>query len=416
MFSDHKDLFKNTNFLYIWASQILSQLTINIMNFLLLTTLFARTQSAIATSFLWISYSLPPILIGPVASASVDMVDRRKMLMISNLLQALTIFSFAFFSETKFFLMYGVVFIYSFLNQFYIPAESASIPTLVSQRNLPLANSLFFMTQQASIILGFGTAGLLVKYLGLQNAVLICAVFIFMAFISVSFLPELKVKDSIPKNFEDAFAKFFQRIIEGYKFIKGHREIIVPFSILIGVQIGLAIAVVNLPIIARDVFKISLDLSGVAIAVPAGVGAISGAFIISKLLKRGMRKRKIIEFSLLSMAISVLIMAFFVPNLGDFTRILLGVIFAMVVGYSFIGITIPSQTFLQEKTPGGLRGRVFGNFWFLVTIATIIPVLLSGTIIEIFGTRTLFMILGVAAFMIFFVSKKYGHGILMKKV
>ena len=407
MLREYEQLVKNSNFVYVWISQIFSQLTINIMNFLLLIGLFAKTQSAIATSFLWVSYSLPAVLVGPVAAASVDMVDRRKILMISNLLQALTILSFAFLHETRFFLIYGVVFIYSFLNQFYIPAESASIPSLVAEKDLPLANGLFFVTQQVSMVLGFGAAGLLATYIGFRNSVLACAAFLFIAFISVSFLPELRVKDSIPKNFEEAFAKFFQRIIEGYKFIKGHREIIVTFSVLIGVQIGLAIAVVNLPIVARDVFKIPLNLSGVTIAVPAGVGAIVGAFIISKLLKGGMRKRKIIEFSLLAMAISVLVMAFFVPNLGNILRILSGIIFAMLVGFSFIGITIPSQTFLQEKTPGGLRGRVFGNYWFLVTIGTIVPVLLSGTIIEIFGARFLFALLGLLVFMAFFISKKY---------
>jgi len=124
MLREYKLLVKNSNFVYVWISQIFSQLTINIMNFLLLIGLFAKTQSAIATSFLWVSYSLPAILVGPVAAASADMIDRRKILMISNLLQALTILSFAFLHETRFFLIYGVVFIYSFLNQFYVPGGS----------------------------------------------------------------------------------------------------------------------------------------------------------------------------------------------------------------------------------------------------------------------------------------------------
>jgi len=407
MLREYKLLVKNSNFVYVWISQIFSQLTINIMNFLLLIGLFAKTQSAIATSFLWVSYSLPAILVGPVAAASADMIDRRKILMISNLLQALTILSFAFLHETRFFLIYGVVFIYSFLNQFYVPAESASIPSLVAQKDLPLANGLFFVTQQVSVVLGFGSAGLLVTYLGFRNSVLMCAVFLFIAFISVSFLPELRVKDSIPKNFEDAFIKFFQRIIEGYRFIKSHREIILPFSILIGIQIGLAIATVNLPIVARDILNIALNFSGIAIAVPAGLGAISAALIIPKLLKAKIRKRKLIEISFIIMAFSTLALAIFTPNLGQFAKVFFGLIFIFLIGFSFIGVTIPSQTFLQEKTPGGLRGRVFGNYWFLVTMGTMIPVLLSGTIIEIFGVRFLFAIMGLLLSFAYLVSRKY---------
>ncbi len=79
MLKDFKPVVKNKNFVYIWISQIFSQLTINIMNFVLLIKLFEVTGSAISTSMLWVAYSLPAILIGPVASALTDMWDKRKI-------------------------------------------------------------------------------------------------------------------------------------------------------------------------------------------------------------------------------------------------------------------------------------------------------------------------------------------------
>ena len=74
-----QEIISQKNFLYLWASQILSQLTINIMNFLLLIRLFEATGSSVATSFLWVAYALPAIFIGPFASASIDMLERRKV-------------------------------------------------------------------------------------------------------------------------------------------------------------------------------------------------------------------------------------------------------------------------------------------------------------------------------------------------
>ncbi|MEK7111745.1 MAG: hypothetical protein AAB875_00295, partial [Patescibacteria group bacterium] len=80
--------------------------------------------------------------------------------------------------------------------------------------------------------------------------------------------------------------------------------------------------------------------------------------------------------------------------------------------FSLVGILIPAQTFLQEATPGGMRGRVFGNFWFLVTIATIVPVIFSGTITELLGIRSLFLILGGLSVAGLMFSRKFGQRII----
>src|SRR3990167_11120551 len=81
-------------------------------------------------------------------------------------------------------------------------------------------------------------------------------------------------------------------------------------------------------------------------------------------------------------------------------------------GFGFIGILIPAQTMLQEKTPGGVRGRVFGNFWFMVTVATIFPVIFSGTIAEIFGVEFMMLFLIVFCIISLIFSVKMGDKLL----
>jgi len=76
---------------------------------------------------------------------------------------------------------------------------------------------------------------------------------------------------------------------------------------------------------------------------------------------------------------------------------------------AFIGITVPSQTFLQESTPKELYGRVFGNFAFMVTLATIFPVIFSGTITELFGIRMLFFLLGALSLTALIFSRNLGQ-------
>lgn len=414
MTEEFKPLIKNSKFVLIWTSQILSQLTINIVTFLLITTLFNQTGSAIATSLLWISFALPAIVLGPFAAATVDMVDRRKLLMFTNLLQALTIFGFAFLKSENFFLPYGVVMIYSLLNQFYLPAESASIPSVVSKKLLPLANGLFFITQQSALVLGFGIAGILNHFLGYQNSLFLCAAFLFIAFLSVSFLPKLGVEDKFPRNLEDAVSKFFTRIVDGYYFIKENNKILVPFLLLVVLQVAGSILAVNIPAFATEILKININSAGVLIVVPGGLGALFGAFVFPKLLKKGLRKRKLIENSLLAVSLIFLFLALLIPQTGNELRLILAGIAIFIAGLSFVGIVIPSQTFLQEATPGGLRGRVFGNFWFIVTIVTLLPVLFSGAITEILGISILLSILSFAGLGALVFARKYAYRLVQK--
>ena len=177
MANDFKNVLGEKKFISLWLSQFFSQVTINIMNFLLLAHLYIVTGSTIATSLLWIAYSLPALLIGPIGAASVDLVSRRKMLMVTNLLQGLTIFSYIFINQGSIFLLYAVVLIYSILNQFYGPAEAAYLPSTVTKENLPQANSIFFITIQASLIIGFGFAGIIQRLMGFNGTLILCTFF-----------------------------------------------------------------------------------------------------------------------------------------------------------------------------------------------------------------------------------------------
>jgi len=409
MLQEFKPVLRNKNFLYIWISQIFSQLTINIMNFVFLIRLFEVTGSAISTSLLWVAYALPAILIGPFASGAVDLVDRRKMLIITNLLQSLTIFLYSIASKSNIFLLYEVVFVYSLINQFYVPAEAATLPSVLSKEKLAHGNSLFFITQQGSIVLGFAVAGLLNGLLGFNNTLFVCSFFLFIAFASTMLLPKLTPNNQIPKKFETAVFGFFRHIAEGYDYIKNDRKILTPFLLLIGFQAALQVAVVQVPIIAKDILYIPLNSAGVFILVPAGIGAILGALIMPKLLKKQFRKKQIVDAALLTIGISIFALAFIIPVFAaSWVRVILAIISLLLMGLSFVGILVPSQTFLQESTPADLRGRVFGNTWFLVTVASVVPVVFSGSLAEIFGIKFLLLILSLFAFSIFAVSKRFG--------
>jgi hypothetical protein len=402
---DYKPLFKNINFLQLMGSQILSQLTIQIMNFVLILLIFTQTGSTIATSMLWVTFALPAILIGPFGAAASDMFNKRKLLMVTNLFQAIIVFLYSLMYQSSTFLLYGAVFLYSLLNQFYIPAESSTLPSIVDKKHLAQANSIFFLTQQTALIIAFGSAGLLVNYLGFEITIAICSIFLLFAFISVSFLPDMKAL-SRKSKIEDIIYDFFKNISDGFRYIKDNRMVLAPFVLLLSIQISLTIVVVNIPLIVQDIFELSLNRVGPVLLYPGALGAILGALLVPKLLRNGWRKRKLIEVSLDTLIICLFMLIFVIPEMPNMLRSLTGGLTMTLLTASFVGIAIPSTTFIQEVTPGGLRGRVFGNFWFVSTALTVIPVIFSGTVSEVFGIRFLLLILGAIIFGLLYLTKK----------
>jgi len=397
------------NFYFLWSSQILSQVTVNMMNFLLLAKLFNDTGSTIATSLLWVAYALPAIFFGPIGASVADLVSRRKILLITNLLQSIVVFLYVFSYSYSIFLLFAVVIVYSFLNQFYVPAESASLPSVTTKSNLPKANSLFFLTQQVALIVGFGFAGIIEKFMGFEGSLILCAIFLFVAFISVNFLPKFAPKKKIPENWESIMGVFFNHIIEGYRFIKARNTILYPLGLLFTIQVGLAIIFANLPIIALEILKVSTSYVGVLVVVPAGIGATFGSVYINRLIKKGWRKKKIINIGLGALGLGVLAIAWAIPYIPNIIRFISGPILITIIGFGFIAVNIPTLTYLQEVVPSWLRGRVFGNLYFLITITTIFPIIFSGVVSEFFGVKTLLTIIALGVILILSYSIRNGQ-------
>lgn len=406
MKNELKYLLTKTKFPYLWASQLLSQLTINMMNYLLLIKLYENTNSTLAISLLWVSYALPVILIGPFAYALVDILDRRLVLITTNLIQSMIIFLYAVYAGNFIFGAYGIVFFYSCLNQFYVPSESSSITSLVDKEHLPQANGMFFVTQQLSLVLGFGLASVIGNFLGFGTSFYICAILIFMAFLSVLFLPKMKVSDNKKGAVENNLVTFFQSIYSGYRYIRRNKNIFITLMTMIFIQVMFSIIVVSVPAISEEILKVPAKLSGIYLVIPAGIGSMLGAIYIPMFLRNKWRKRQLIETSLLVISILLLLETVLIRFLPIIPRIIISFVFIMFVGVFFTGILIPAQTFLQENTEEEFKGRIFGNMWFVTTIATVVPIIFYGLITELFGIRLVLVLISTVCFIMYYLSTR----------
>ena len=403
MKSDFGLLLKNSNFVKLWLSQILSQITINLMTFIVLTRIFEATKSNVAVSMLWIASSLPALFFGPFSGAIVDNFSRRKMMIVTNIAQAISVASFLILKKYVF-ALYAVVFLYWLIDQLYLPSQQASLPSLIKGKLLASANGMFLLTQQATFLFGFGMGGLFLTVLGINKTVVFASILLLVAAISVYLLPKDEPKT---KNFQ--INKFWRDFALGYKFIRSNNTVLLPLMVIIFSQIFVAIISSILPSYTRVELGLDLKHVSLVLVVPAAIGALLFTSKLPDLLKR-YRKIMIIKSGLIGSAISLSLLAI-LPYLTRYS-VFFGAISAVILGISSAAITVPSQTLLQEKTPAWFRGRVYGSLSFMLIIATSMPLLLAATLADVLGIPILLMIMACTLVLGFFFMHRKGDHVL----
>lgn len=391
----------------MWTSQVMSQITINVMNFLVIVRVYDQTHSPIASSLIWVAYALPALLIGPLGAATVDMVDRRRVLMFATISQSIVILFYVFTYDISFLFSYVVVFLYSLFNQFYVPAESASLPYLVSKNDLTEANSTFFLSQQVSLIIAFVAAGLIAEVFGLKLAFFLASILLMFAFLAVNKLPKMEVSHaSISGNFYKKVGRFFGQVFDGFRFIFKRKDILFPFVFLLSLWTLMSILTVNMPLIGEKIIKVKTNLAGMMIVIPAAAGALVGTYYMSKNDQK-IRKSTLVKNSLVILSAVFIFVPIVLPLLNFWLSRTLVIVAFFFAGMGYIGSLVPCLTYIQTKTPQNMTGRVLGYFWFVSSIIGIIPVVFSATITQVFGIHTLLVSFGIIAFVGYLVLK-YG--------
>ena len=397
----YNKLLKQSNFRYIWISQILSQLTVNLVTFAILTQIYDTTRSSVAVSLLWLAFSVPIFLLGPFSGSLVDRFDLKKTMVVSNVLQGLSVL-LLLLSGQNIFSMYTIVLIYSALDRFYIPAQGAAVPWLVPVEQLPMANGLFFLTQQASLLIGFGLGGLFISFFGLHLTIISSAAFLFLAAFAAYRLPSGKNKPN--DQSENSFKLFLSDILEGYKLINSEVLIRYPMGLIMFLQTFITVVAVLLPSFAFDTLQIGLQGASTIIIIPAALGALISSYYLPKILSKT-RKRRVIEWGLGTAGISLLFISY--SSLLDLIpQLLLLITCAFAVGAAIAASMIPANTLIQESAPRDFSGRVFGLLGFLATVASLIPLMVIASLADVFGVQVIFIILSVVMIISLFIVKK----------
>ncbi len=174
---------RNRDFRYLWLAGLISDTG----DWLLLASLpiavYLYTGSTLGTAIAFITALVPPIVLAPLAGTIADRFDRRRVLMLVTIAQALALLPLlAVHDRSGLPVLYGVIVVQAGLAAVFDPTKNALLPNLVGQSELVSANSLIGLNQNIGRLIGAPLGGLLLAAAGgLHTIVAVDAVSFLLA-------------------------------------------------------------------------------------------------------------------------------------------------------------------------------------------------------------------------------------------
>jgi CRP-like cAMP-binding protein len=154
-------VFRNRDFRFLWTAQLVSTIGSSLTDLAAGILIFQRTGSALAVGLMLMATAIPSLFVGLVAGVFVDRFSRKKIMIASDLIRSVLVFSIPFLIQINILLLYVVVILASSVKQFFDPAQQSVLPDVATEEELAAANAFLSISSFGSTAIGFAAAGFL---------------------------------------------------------------------------------------------------------------------------------------------------------------------------------------------------------------------------------------------------------------
>ncbi len=354
-------ILRQRNFALLWTGGLISLLGDWTLIVGLPLFVYHLTGSTLATSTMFIAGLIPRVLLGSVAGVFVDRWERKRTMVIADLLLALCLLPlFAVRSIDHLWIVYLVQFAESSIVQFFRPAEGALLPRLVGEQHLVVANSLTATNMNLARLIGPPIGGIIFALLGLRGIIAIDATSFLLASAMIALIrAETRPEGvaAVAKNPTEALVAVWRDWLAGLRLVPSDRLIVVLFifTAITGVGEGI-ISALFVPFVTKVLGGNGLAFGWILSA--QAVGGLAGSFVVGHVSGRIAPARLLgigaILFGLTDLA--VFWYPFFVPG------IVLALLFMVLAGVLATGIGVSFLTMQQTAVSDAYRGRLLGAF------------------------------------------------------
>ncbi len=363
-------------FLVIWLGQLLSLTGSAMTRFALLIWAYQQTGEATTLALLGFFAFMPYVLVSPIAGVWVDRIDRRTIMLLSDVGSGLaTLLTLALYATGSLQIWHLYLFegISSALEAFQVPAYSALSTTLIPKQHFARANGLRTLAGDAARIAAPVFAGALLPLIDIHGVMLIDVATFLFAVVTLALVRVVNMQGVQEKM--AARGSMWDEIRTGFAFITARRGLLglLAIYVMINLFAGLAyFGVLPTMILART----GGDETALALVQGTlGIGGLIGGVLLS--ITGGPRRK--IHGVLGYCAVSFLFGDFlFAVGQGLPVWILASLATAVFIPF-IIGC---NRTIWQVKTPPHLQGRVFAVQGMLQTATVPVGYLVAGPLAD----------------------------------
>jgi len=386
----------NRNFRLLFVGQAVSQLGDWFNAVAVYALLLDLTGSATAVSLMLIVQFLPIAIIGPMAGVVVDRVNRRRLMIASDIVRGCVILVLLVVRRPdQVWLAYVVMACTVGASAFFEPARTATIPNVTTAEELVPANALSAATWSAMLAIGASIGGIVTATAGRNVSFVLNAASFFVSAVCIG----RTHYDASPPQAEPraglAELTGVTDLLDGIRYIRRHAHV----AALMCVKGGWGLAggiLVLLTIFGQRVFPVGTGAAaGIGVLYGArGIGAGLGPIALRWIVGQEPRKlRQAIGPAFFIVGI------FYIAFAGAPTLLIAAFcVLCAHVGGSILWVF--STVLLQLEVPDRFRGRVFAAELAIATLTTSISSFITGYELDQAGhsPRLLSFALGAAFF------------------
>ena len=345
------------------------------------------TDSALLVSLLLVAFSLPSFLASPLGGPVADRYDRRQVLIVVSILQAVAACGLLFVGTTHIWLAFVSQGLIAAFAAFVRPAVEAAVPNLARDADeLRRANALFGSSWGVMLAVGAGLGGIFAETFGRQAAFIADIATFIVAAGLIALVKRPMQEDRGPVR---APVRPIADMREAIDLARRDATILALLASKMTFAIGAGV-VSQLAVYAADAFAAGDAGRGYLLGA-RGIGSGIGPIIGARFAKGDLR-RVLLVCGVAGMVFSVGYMA------AAAAPILLVAAVSVMFAHLGGGAQWTLSTYgLQVRAPDELRGRVLAGDFALITLSLALSSVAAGIVSEQVGARATVAIFGAVA-------------------
>jgi MFS family permease len=386
-------LLRQRNVALLWFSGLISLTGTWMLMIALPVHVYQLTGSTLATGAMFIAETLPSVALSSIAGVYVDRWDRRRTMIITNLLLAVAILPLLGVQTSAWLgVVYLVALVQSAISQFFSPAEHALLPQLVSKDELPAANTLNALNNNLARLIGPALGGLIAGSVGLGGVVLIDAATYLIAaglVLAMRHIPEA-ARPATDESASTTSSTVWREWRAGLQLVLHQRVLRILFVIVALTALGEGImSVLFVPFVTEALGGAALQIGWLMSA--QAIGGLIGTALIGPVAQRISPERLLgpssILFGLIDLAMFV-----YPAFVQTFTPALVLII---LVGIPAVGFGTSFHTLLQTNVADRYRGRIFGAYTMTASVITLAGMGAASVLGEMIGIVVVISVQGI---------------------